>query len=191
MFAIFATVELFDHAYRSGNRAALWARLSGHSNRLIRLATDHQRHTGARRFAGRQSVPIARISGSEGRDLDFDRQFRPRRKSMRSRWQAIAGEMLRGVDLPPVELIQIGERYYVRDGHHRISVAAALGWREVDALVTVWQPSAMGASDRREEGSIPVAAQSLRAGDTGEPQTATWSPRGIPAPTHGAEPCGG
>jgi hypothetical protein len=191
MFAIFATVELFDHAYRSGNRAALWARLSGHSNRLIRLATDHQRHTGARHFAGRQSVPIARISGSEGRDLDFDRQFRPRRKSMRSRWQAIAGEMLRGVDLPPVELIQIGERYYVRDGHHRISVAAALGWREVDALVTVWQPSAMGASDRREEGSIPVAAQPLRAGDTEESQTATWSPRGIPAPAHGAEPCGG
>jgi hypothetical protein len=42
----------------------------------------------------------------------------------------------------PVELIQVGEVYFVRDGHHRISVAAALGQQEVDASVTVWQVAA-------------------------------------------------
>jgi hypothetical protein len=37
--------------------------------------------------------------------------------------------MLGGMTLAPVELIQDGESYFVRDGHHRISVARALGQR--------------------------------------------------------------
>jgi len=38
-----------------------------------------------------------------------------------------------------VELIQVGDVYFVRDGHHRISVARALGQRDVEAEVTLWQ----------------------------------------------------
>jgi hypothetical protein len=30
-----------------------------------------------------------------------------------------------------VELIQVGEAYFVRDGHHRISVATALGQQQI------------------------------------------------------------
>ncbi len=41
--------------------------------------------------------------------------------------------------LPPVDLIQLGDTYFVRDGHHRISVARALGYAYIDANVTVWQ----------------------------------------------------
>jgi ParB-like chromosome segregation protein Spo0J len=41
--------------------------------------------------------------------------------------------------LPPIEVIQIGEHYFVNDGHHRISVARALGIAYIDALVEVWQ----------------------------------------------------
>jgi hypothetical protein len=40
-----------------------------------------------------------------------------------------------------VELIQIGEVYFVQDGHHRISVARALGQRTIEAQVVVWQVS--------------------------------------------------
>jgi hypothetical protein len=39
--------------------------------------------------------------------------------------------------LPPVELIQVGDVYFVQDGHHRISVAQALGQRDVEARVMV------------------------------------------------------
>ncbi len=46
---------------------------------------------------------------------------------------------LRGVHMPPVQLIELGGRYYVRDGHHRISVAKALGESFVDAEVVRWQ----------------------------------------------------
>jgi hypothetical protein len=46
---------------------------------------------------------------------------------------------LAGDPLPPVELIQVGSVYFVRDGHHRISVARAMGQQEIEAVVTVWQ----------------------------------------------------
>jgi len=46
--------------------------------------------------------------------------------------------MVRGLALPPVELIQVGEVYFVVDGHHRISAARALKYTHVDAVVTEW-----------------------------------------------------
>jgi hypothetical protein len=39
--------------------------------------------------------------------------------------------------LPPVELIQIGNIYAVRDGHHRISVAMVNGEAFIEARITV------------------------------------------------------
>ena len=39
---------------------------------------------------------------------------------------------------PPVELIQVGDLYFVRDGHHRISVARAMGQEAIEAKVTAW-----------------------------------------------------
>ena len=41
--------------------------------------------------------------------------------------------------LPPVELIQIGDIYFVRDGHHRVSVARAMGQEHIEAEVTLWK----------------------------------------------------
>jgi hypothetical protein len=43
------------------------------------------------------------------------------------------------VPLPPVSLIQVGDRFYVRDGHHRVSVARALGQQYIEADITVWE----------------------------------------------------
>ena len=45
------------------------------------------------------------------------------------------------VPLPPVSLVQVGGCYFVEDGHHRISVARALGETVIDAEVTVWDVS--------------------------------------------------
>jgi hypothetical protein len=50
----------------------------------------------------------------------------------------VAEAMYMGVPLPPVHLIQVGDVYFVRDGHHRISVAKALGQTQIEANVTVW-----------------------------------------------------
>jgi hypothetical protein len=55
-----------------------------------------------------------------------------------ARWVNIATAILQGEFLPPVDLIRVGETYFVRDGHHRISAARALGQKEIDAVVTTW-----------------------------------------------------
>jgi len=86
-------------------------------------------------------VPIEQIWGSEGRSADFDALFYPRQGHSQGRWVSIAAARMMGLVLAPVELIQVGAGYFVRDGHHRISVARALGEQYIEAEVTVWQVS--------------------------------------------------
>lgn len=85
---------------------------------------------------GTQTIPIASIIGSVGRYRDFDRAFLPLSGADRNRWQQldIAVNALR--PLPPIEVYKISEVYFVRDGHHRVSVAKANGATHVDAHVT-------------------------------------------------------
>jgi hypothetical protein len=103
-----------------------------------------------RRYVGLRSVPIDQIRGSEGRSTDFDRNFCPLQDRTRGRWLGIAQARQAGKSLPPVLLVQVREAYFVRDGHHRISVACALGQRTIEAKVTVWQVSERAARVRRQ-----------------------------------------
>jgi hypothetical protein len=95
----------------------------------------------ARCYGGIQIVPISRIRGSESRSDDFDRDFHPLQDHNRGRWLRIAAARQQGKTLPPVSLIQVGDLYFVRDGHHRISVARAEGQLDIEAEVVVWQTS--------------------------------------------------
>ncbi len=70
------------------------------------------------------------------RSRDFDRRFRPTSGRSRSRWEQIAAAARRGESFPPIDLLKVGELYFVRDGHHRVSVARALGRTDIDAYVT-------------------------------------------------------
>ena len=81
-------------------------------------------------------VSLDAIVGTVDRGRDFDRRFRPTSGNVRSRWERIAAAMRRGEPMPPVDLLRIGEIYFVRDGHHRVSVARALGWNDINAYVT-------------------------------------------------------
>jgi hypothetical protein len=85
---------------------------------------------------GLKVVPLDAIVGTVDRAADFDRGFRPTSARLRSRWERIAAAQRRGEALPPVSLFQIGELYFVRDGHHRVSVAKSLGRDDIDAYVT-------------------------------------------------------
>jgi hypothetical protein len=130
---------LFASARRTGRLGQVWAKLRGQSMRLLDLHTVAANGSvGDRRAAGIQTVAIGQIRGSEGRCEDFDSKFRPLKQHAEERWVSVARAQLRGIGLPAVELIQVGEVYFVRDGHHRISVGAALGQQEIDAIVTVW-----------------------------------------------------
>jgi hypothetical protein len=85
---------------------------------------------------GTKVVALEAIVGTVDRGREFDRSFRPTSGRVRSRWEHVATAMRRGESMPPVDLIQIGEIYFVRDGHNRVSVARALGRTDIDAYVT-------------------------------------------------------
>jgi hypothetical protein len=93
---------------------------------------------GNRHYSGVQSVDINKIRGSEGRSKDFDISFRPLLKNHAQRWQRVATARLENKPLPPVELVQVGNTYFVKDGHHRISVSKALGEEFIDAVIVSW-----------------------------------------------------
>ena len=82
-----------------------------------------------------QSVEVARIRGSVNRSDDFDCNFYPLSDRLEVRWIRIASMMLQGTSLPPVELVQVGEDYFVVDGHHRVSVARMLEATTIDAVI--------------------------------------------------------
>lgn len=129
-------VELF-HAYRSradliGWRARLLRRCTSLLSLEELLEGASARH---RRDAGVQFVPIKQIVASTGRQDDFTRDFLPRAGANAARWIHLY-ELLRGNEgFAEVELLCIGGRYAVIDGHHRISVARAAGLREIAAHV--------------------------------------------------------
>ena len=84
---------------------------------------------------GLQVVPLEAIVGTVDRAADFDRGFRPTSPRLRSRWERIAAAQRRGESLPPISLYRVGDLFFVRDGHHRVSVAKSLGRDDIDAYV--------------------------------------------------------
>ena len=86
--------------------------------------------------AGLQTVRLEAIVGSVDRLHEFDRRFRPTTARTRGRWERIAAARRREETLPPISLYRIGDLYFVRDGHHRVSVAKAMGDAVIDAYVS-------------------------------------------------------
>lgn len=84
---------------------------------------------------GTVEVPVDQIVGTASRPEDFDRYMRPLNRHLRSRWERIAGAVATGAIMPPVRLVQMGELYFVADGHHRVSVARANDSIVIDAQV--------------------------------------------------------
>jgi hypothetical protein len=84
---------------------------------------------------GLKVIPVDQIVGSVDKVRDFDPKFRPRTGRNRQRWERIAQAARRGEPLPPIDVYQIGEMYFVRDGHHRVSVYRALEIPTIEADV--------------------------------------------------------
>jgi hypothetical protein len=89
-----------------------------------------------RRRLGVQPIPIDSIVGTSDahKAVSFDGEFRPPAWS-RGRWTALRTAAQRGTPLPPISVYRVGDRHYVRDGHHRVSVARSLGATRIDADV--------------------------------------------------------
>jgi len=83
-----------------------------------------------------KDIPLPAIVGSVGRYSDFTRDFLPKKDSIANRWTNIRTAAVGLTGLPPIEVYQIGEAYFVKDGNHRVSVARSLGASHVSAYVT-------------------------------------------------------
>jgi hypothetical protein len=124
-----------DRAFTAASRAALLARVRrlGRAMGLPVYDEAVQRRSGPR---GAVEIPLEAIAGTTepNRAAQFDRRFRPMPVT-RGRWQRVWLAVQRGVTLPPISVVRIGDAYAIRDGHHRVSVAKARGAVTITALV--------------------------------------------------------
>ena len=150
----------FTRARRRARLRALGARLRREhtSNRLLSFdAVRRVLVANNRLYRGTRVVEVDEIIGSVGRWRDFDRSFLPARASVGQRWKRIDRAFQKGEDLPPVELYEIGDAYFVVDGHHRVSVARYHDVPTVEASVAEFRP-------KRTAAPLPTISNSeLRA----------------------------
>ena len=128
------------HAFRRARRRAAWEQFRA---LLTRRSADLLCYGKLRDFLdvtgvedlGRQQIATQNIIGSVERCSDYSRDFSPRKDSDRGRWVRIKQLLNTGTVLPPIKVYQVGEVYFVVDGHHRVSVARQTGRASIPAQV--------------------------------------------------------
>ena len=129
----------FSAATKARRRAALVCRLRhrgcGCGDLRVFDGPDLRR-TGAPAGRGIRDIPLDAIRGTlePNRAAQFDPDFRPDSRA-RERWERIWLAEQRGAALPPISVVQLGDDYAIRDGHHRVSVARARGACTISAIV--------------------------------------------------------
>lgn len=100
----------------------------------------------SRRLLGVHPIPLTSVVGTveDSKARAFDRGFRPSPAS-RHRWERLWVAARRGASLPPISVYRVGQQHFVADGHHRVSVANALGMTAIDAEVTELAAPSSGA----------------------------------------------
>ena len=125
----------FRRARRKADLQEVVARLTGRPASLLSFSEVSQRlkleETGKRTL---QEIPLDAIVGSVGRYKDFTRKFLPRLESDKERWARVKASV-DSMGLQPIDVYQIGQVYFVLDGHHRVSVAKQIGAETILANV--------------------------------------------------------
>jgi hypothetical protein len=129
------------------SRAINWLRRRPQACRRLASLEDalHGGSPMRRRAVGLRPIPLESIVGTaeSAKARVFDASFRPPATSRR-RWERLWVAGRRGAPLPPISVYRIGDRHFVNDGHHRVSVAHALGMAAIDAEITELGPIPQG-----------------------------------------------
>lgn len=107
------------------------------------------------RSLGLQTIHLDTVVGTVDTRRDFDRRFRPTSGRVRERWERLALAQRRGEPMPPIDVYRIGELHFVRDGHHRVSIAMAMRQQSIDAYVTEVQ-TVVSARGIRRRGDLLI-----------------------------------
>jgi len=135
--SLWSAMQDFRRARRQAALEQIMARLTGRSADLLSYEEVRQKlkaQGGGRREL--KEIPLDAIVGSVGRYADFTRSFLPRQDSDQERWARVKVKVTDLGGLPPIEVYQIGEAYFVLDGNHRVSVARQVGAPTIQAYVT-------------------------------------------------------
>jgi len=132
-----SAVADFREARRRASMEQIVARLRGESVDLLSYE-DVRKKLRATVSPGVElkEIPLDAIVGSVGRYSDFTRSFLPRHDSNQERWARVQLAVNDPQGVPPIEVYEVGDVYFVRDGHHRVSVARQLGSTHMQAYVT-------------------------------------------------------
>jgi hypothetical protein len=130
--------ERFIAAHRKAWREDLMARLGGRGNDLLPFDAVMDILQTYEQIAHRepQMIPLDKIVGSVGRYKDFTRSFLPRSGALMERWARVERHMEQLEGVPPIDVFKVGDVYFVADGNHRVSVARANGFDQIEAYVT-------------------------------------------------------
>jgi len=128
----------FHHARKQAAMQQMLARLRGERNELLPFERVRQQlhATGVTIPHGVQEIPLNKIVGSVDRYEDFTRTFLPKRDSGERRWAGVRAAVNDMVGMPPIDVYQIGDAYFVQDGNHRVSIARRLNTKTISARVT-------------------------------------------------------
>lgn len=127
--------------FQSARTRAFWeemlALVRGKSAGLMSFEDIRTRlHLTEESYKGLQDIEIEKIVGSVGRYRDFTSSFLPRNGKMQERWSRVYAKVNSMEGVPPIEVYQVGEVYFVRDGNHRVSVAKQIKNKTIEAHVT-------------------------------------------------------
>jgi nucleotide-binding universal stress UspA family protein len=127
----------FENARWRAQLEQIVARLTGRSSELLPYEEVRQKlRVRNKKMPVLKEIPLDAIVGSVGRYTDFTRSFLPKEDSIKERWARVKAATSSMTGLPPIEVYQIGDVYFVLDGNHRVSVARQLGSRYIEAYVT-------------------------------------------------------
>lgn len=132
-----SAVRDFHRARREAAIQQILARMRGKSDDLLCYdEVRRQLRAGPAVERGLQEIPLDKIVGSVGRYRDFTRSFLPKNDSNQDRWARVKAAITDMKGMPPIEVYQLGDVYFVIDGNHRVSVARQLGSETISAHVT-------------------------------------------------------
>jgi len=132
-----SAVQDFRTARRKATFERILSRLQGRSPELLSYDEVREKlHAVETPRRELRDIPLESIVGSLGRYNDFTRSFLPISESSRERWARVKGVSESAIGFPPIDVYQIGEAYFVKDGNHRVSVARLSGADTIQAYVT-------------------------------------------------------
>jgi hypothetical protein len=97
--------------------------------------------TASRRDLGLMTIPVSQIrgtavQGAPQRGADFTPLPALKGANWRQRWQRLRAAQDRLAILPPIDVLQTEDGYWVLDGHNRVALALLAGQDDIDANVT-------------------------------------------------------